>query len=176
MDSYKEFLENFNSEKVTAWENHYINYKNIVQEIFILFNTVKNEHDTKKKRQQSIIELEENQKSNTTENKTNDNNITPNGNSNNNTNYTEEINNTIETKDSSMSRDKIKSLFALLDKEVKKLHIFYSSKEKDIYQNINKKIQNKSNIINKSCDEIIKEIDNLDYLSQLCLNVLGLNI
>ena len=173
MDSYKEFLENFNSEKVTAWENHYINYKNIVQEIFILFNTVKNEHDTKKKRQQSIIELEENQKSNTTENKTNDNNITPNGNSNNNTNYTEEINNTIETKDSSMSRDKIKSLFALLDKEVKKLHIFYSSKEKDIYKNINKKIQNKSNIINKSCDEIIKEIDNLDYLSQLCLNVLG---
>ena len=155
MDEYNKFLEIFEEEKVQIWENSYINYENIYKEIVNLFQIQKETINANNKEQ-------------------------------NNTNMfkkanTEKINNKIEfekidcksiSEESVVNKEKIKSFFLLLDKEVKKLNTFYSSKEKDIYQNINKKIQNKSNIKEKPCEEILKEIDNLNYLNELCLQVL----
>ena len=72
----------------------------------------------------------------------------------------------------SITKKKLILFFQSLDKEVKKLHIFYSSKEKDIYQSLNKKIKNKSKINDKDYDEIIKELDELDYICELCTQIL----
>jgi hypothetical protein len=87
----------------------------------------------------------------------------------NNHNYDININKEI---DSSSLKDKIISFFNLIDKEIKKIYIFYSSKEKDLYQNINKKIKNKEIMKNNSCNDIFGEIDKLEYLSNLCLELL----
>ena len=56
---------------------------------------------------------------------------------------------------------------ATLDKEIKKIYIFFSAKEKDIYQKINKKIQNKNTIYNKTSKEILKELNSINYISEL---------
>ena len=171
-DEYNKFLSYFESEKIETWENSYINYKNICKEIINLFQTQK--EATKKKNE--IIEKTKSTILKKT--KTNDNNKNFNKaldkiiDENNNEIEYQKTKSQIITGESIVSREKIKSFFQLLDKEVKKLNVFYSSKEKDIYQSINKKIQNKSQIKEKPCQDILKEIDDLDYLNELCLQVL----
>ena len=63
---------------------------------------------------------------------------------------------------------KIQKFIEFLDDELKKIYIFFSSTEKDIYQKINKKIQNKDAISNKSSNEILKELKSIKYISELC--------
>lgn len=161
MEEYNNFLTYFESEKVKQWEKSYINYKNIIQEISDLF---KIKQIQLHKDSNGISEFEEFTINNIEEiksmNKTFSN--------------TMDIKSNINSKNtnSSLIKEEIKSFFHLIDKEVKKLNVFYSSKEKDIYNNISKKIENKSKISDKSCVEILKEIDELDYLNELCLQVL----
>ena len=146
MEQNKNFLEYYESEKVKNWENSYINYKKLIEELSNLFITKQSES-------QQVNEdiLESNNLDNI--------DIT-----------TNETNNEKEKKDS-ITKEKVKSFFKSLDQEVKKIYIFYSSKEKDIYQSLNKKIKNKSKINDKSCDEILKAMDELDYLCQLCAQI-----
>ena len=67
---------------------------------------------------------------------------------------------------------KIKEFFESLDKEIKKIYIFYSTKEKDIYQKINKRVKNKELLSNKNPDEILKELDFINYMSELCKQII----
>ena len=67
---------------------------------------------------------------------------------------------------------KIKDFYESLDKEIKKIYIFYSSKEKDIYQKINKRVKNKELLSNKNVDEILKELDTINYISELCKQII----
>ena len=69
-------------------------------------------------------------------------------------------------------KEKIKAFINELDKEVKKIYIFYSSKEKEIYQKINKKIINKNNLSDKNPSELIKELNSLNYISELCKQII----
>ena len=68
--------------------------------------------------------------------------------------------------------EKINEFFESLDKEIKKIYLFFSSNEKSIYQNISKKLQNKENIKKKSVTDIFKEIDSINYLSELCTQII----
>ena len=68
--------------------------------------------------------------------------------------------------------DKIRAFIDSLDKELKKIYIFFSSKEKDIYQKINKKIQNKEQIASKQIEDIIKELDSINYIGELCKHII----
>ena len=171
-DEYNKFLSYFESEKIESWENSYINYERIYKEIINLFQTQKELTNKKKE----IIEKTKSTILKKT--KTNDNNKNFNKalekiiDDNNNEIEYQKTKSQIITGESIVNREKIKSFFQLLDQEVKKLNVFYSSKEKDIYQNINTKIQKKSKIKEKSCEDILKEIDELDYLNELCLQVL----
>ena len=170
MDDYKKFLDNFELEKVESWDKYYIDYKNIIKEIFKLFRTKQTESETMNNEHHIPKKLDKEEKKDIIEIKTNQNDNIPTDNKYNNIIDTEEKN---KSMDLSSSQAQIKSLFELLDKEVKKIHIFYSTKEKDIYQRINKKIKNKSKIIDKTSKEIVKEIDELYYISELSLQVLG---
>ena len=143
MEQNKNFFEYYESEKVKNWENSYINYKKLIEELSNLFITKQSESQQVN---EDILE------------------------SNNLDNIDNTTNNEKEKKDS-ITKEKIKSFFKSLDQEVKKIYIFYSSKEKDIYQSLNKKIKNKSKINDKSCDEILKGMDELDYLCQLCTQI-----
>ena len=143
MEQNKNFFEYYESEKVKNWENSYINYKKLIEELSNLFITKQSESQQVN---EDILE------------------------SNNLDNIDNTTNNEKEKKDS-ITKEKIKSFFKSLDQEVKKIYIFYSSKEKDIYQSLNKKIKNKSKINDKSCDEILKAMDELDYLCQLCSQI-----
>ena len=161
MKEYKEFSLKFESEKITSWEKSYIDYNTIVKKILELF---------RKKKEKDVQTNFENINQNNIIYNNDENNIS--NNDNNNKKQFNDINSENKSKDSSSIKEEIKSFFQILDKEVKKLNIFYSSKEKDIYQNINKKIQNISKIKEKSCNEILKEIEELNYLDELCLQVL----
>ena len=77
-----------------------------------------------------------------------------------------------EDKEKVQIKEKIDSFIKSLDKEIKKIYIFYSSKEKDIYQKINKKIQNKSKIYDKNPSDLIKEMNSLLYISELCKQII----
>ena len=163
----EEFLSYFEQEKVTSWDNYYINYRELFKGITKLFET---ELDSVKieEKKQKLVEFDEKNDAIIKEMK----NIPLFKNNINNNINNVSYDNTNSDTDSSFSKNKIKPFFDLLDKEIKKIYNFYSSKEKDLYQNINKKIQNKENIKKKSCNEIIKEIDELEYLSNLCLELL----
>ena len=164
MEEFNNFLEYFEAEKVQIFESSYIDYKKLIKEIKNLFLFKNQQIEFEKKMKNEILEAK---KKLDEKNKTkNSNNTIVNSKKKN------EINLKSNDRESSSIKEKIKSFFQLLDEEVKKLNIFYSSKEKDIYQDINKKIQNKSKIKEKSCTEILKEIDDLNYLNELCLQVL----
>ena len=162
----EEFLADFEQEKVTSWDSHYISYEKIIKEMTQLFNTKRRAKTTK---ETNIITNELYEKNDKIINEMkNRQSFKNNININQILDSTGNLKNDID----SSSTNKIKSFFDLLDKEIKKIYIFYSSKEKDIYQNINKRIQNKQNIKNKTCEEILKEMDDLEYLSNLCLELL----
>ena len=171
----EEFLNYFKEEKVTSWDSFYINYENLSNEVQNLF-TKRNGSIKKKGIEKVPKELEEKQNAIITELK-NFHLFKNNPNTPNLGKDSEEINSMNEgssiSSSSSSSKDRIKSFFDSLDREIKKIYIFYSSKEKDLYQSINKKIQNKEKTKNKSCQEIIKEINSLNYLSNLCLELLA---
>ena len=170
MDDYKKFLDYFELEKVESWEKYYIDYKNIIKEIFKLFRTKQIESKTMNNEYHIPKGFNKKAKKDIKEIKTNKNDNILTDNKYNIINDPEEKN---KSMDSSSSQAQIKSLFDLLDKEVKKIHIFYSSKEKDIYQRINKQIKNRSKIIAKTSKEIVMEIDDLNYITNLSLQVLG---
>ena len=163
----EEFLADFEQEKVTSWDSHYISYEKIIKEMTQLFNTKRRAKTTK---ETNIITNELYEKNDKIINEMkNRQSFKNNININQILDSTGNLKNDID----SSSTSKIKSFFDLLDKEIKKIYIFYSSKEKDLYQSINKKIQNKEKTKNKSCQEIIKEINSLNYLSNLCLELLA---
>jgi hypothetical protein len=162
----EEFLDIFEQEKVTSWDSHYISYEKIIKEMTQLFDTKRRAKTTKETNKITNELYEKNDKIlNEMKNRQSFKN-------NNKINQILDSTGNLKNDIDSSSTGKIKSFFDLLDKEIKKIYIFYSSKEKDIYQNINKRIQNKQNIKNKSCEEILKEMDDLEYLSNLCLELL----
>ena len=82
------------------------------------------------------------------------------------------ISDDIQKENKKIIEDKIRTFIDSLDKELKKIYIFFSSKEKDIYQRINKKIQYKEQIAVKQIEEIIKELDSINYIGQLCKEII----
>ena len=172
--SPESFGQIFKLEKVQSWENSYINYDQFINDIKNIVKYLKmiiEESKTNK-----IVKNKELLNNNPKIKKIggqptlfasiNINNI--NNNEDNNFSLNKAINKNLEEEHKKAIEEKIKLFFQSLDKEIKKIYIFFSTKEKDIYQKINKKIQNKNIIINKDITEIIKEIASINYISELC--------
>ena len=157
--SSETFGKKFELEKVKSWDQYYINYNKAVDSIKDLIIFLKNlvyktkaeeeknknnnnskdlEQSKKLKKAGGIPTLLKTLKTNTEEDKK------------------KEI------------QEKIQKFIEFLDDEIKKIYIFFSSTEKDIYQKINKKIQNKDAISNKASNDILKELKSIKYISELC--------
>ena len=175
--SPESFGQIFKSEKVTSWQKSYINYDELINDIKNIVKYLK-----------MIVEENKNNKIILKNNKAfqvkNNSKVNIFGGvetllasiKNKNTysflNKNENINENQEENRKKEIEEKIKLFFQSLDKEIKKIYIFFSTKEKDIYQKINKKIQNKNNIKNKEINEILKEIDSIKYISELCKQII----
>jgi len=157
--SSETFGKKFELEKVKSWDQYYINYNKAVDSIKDLIIFLKNlvyktkAEEEKNKNNNNSKDLEQSKKlkkvggiptllktfkTNTEEDKK------------------KEI------------QEKIQKFIEFLDDEIKKIYIFFSSTEKDIYQKINKKIQNKDAISNKASNDILKELKSIKYISELC--------
>ena len=146
--SPESFGQIFKLEKVQSWENSYINYDQFINDIKNIVKYLKmiiEESKTNK-----IVKNKELLNNNPKIKKIgghptlfasiNINNI--NNNDDNNFSLNKAINKNLEEEHKKAIEEKIKLFFQSLDKEIKKIYIFFSTKEKDIYQKINKKIQN----------------------------------
>ena len=80
-------------------------------------------------------------------------------------------------------KNQINNFINLLDKEINKMHVFYTSKEKDLFQGINSQISRtkklKENKNNLDEGELLNIIDSLEYISNLSkelINYVYLNL
>ncbi len=149
---YETFEDLFNSEKVEIWQDNYVNYKGKIKEINDFVQNVKkivgnNLIENKKE--------EENNNSSSLKIIQEDNEII-------------EINLEINNDKKKLIIEKIKMFFESMDREINKIHTFYSIKERIIYQEISQKINNKNKLKNKKIKEIITKIDSLNYYSNFC--------
>ena len=171
------FMNKYNSEKIQAWTDNYINYVLLRNEII----TIKDNQNNQKENSPSLIDETQNtieiQNINSNNKNINDNN---NENNENNENIikiksrktdssvsllseksndlsmsSEEISININmNKGPQIQKEKtlknqIKNLKSLINKEINKMYKFYTTKEKDLVQGINLQIDRAKNIIKK---------------------------
>lgn len=187
--NFEYFGKIYESEKIKSWEKDYLDYNSLVNDIKSIVDCIsklleeckkqkKTEKKDKDKKQKDKINFEINSKKAINDVSLSDSlrptllsvikersgNSFTNKDSSQNTNTLEINKNLIE--------DKIKSFFNSLDGEIKKINIFYSSQEKDIYQKINKRIKNKNEIKGEASANILKELDLINYLCELCSQII----
>ena len=144
---YETFEDLFNSEKVEIWQDNYVNYKGKIKEIndfvqnvkiIVGNNLIENKKEEENNNSSSLKIIQEN-------------------------NEIIEINLEINNDKKKLIIEKIKMFFESMDREINKIHTFYSIKERKIYQEISQKINNKNKLKNKKIKEIITKIDSLNY-------------
>ena len=149
---YETFEDLFNSEKVEIWQDNYVNYKGKIKEIndfvqnvkiIVGNNLIQNKKEEENNNSSSLKIIQEN-------------------------NEIIEINLEINNDKKKLIIEKIKMFFESMDREINKIHTFYSIKERKIYQEISQKINNKNKLKNKKIKEIITKIDSLNYYSNFC--------
>ena len=186
--NFEYFGKIYESEKINCWEKYYLNYNSLVNDIKSIVDCISNLLEECKK--QKITEQKDKEKK--------DKNINFETNSKKSINdvsfsdslrptllsiIKERNNNSFAINDSlacinnleknkNIIEEKIKVFFDTLDKEIKKINIFYSSQEKDIYQKINKRIKNQTEIKGESNSNILKELDLINYLCELCSQII----
>ena len=190
IDEEAEFLKEFEDEKFEDWNDKYLDYAKLKNKINIIkdkylknkditFDSEKNEKSEERK--ESSIQFKLNEII-TSERKTS---IIEN---------IDEIdeplknNNDVISNNLSMETEKklnilgkpTKKFMELLDEEIKKIHIFYTRKEKELYDNTNlqlrvyESLKNKNN--NKRKSDIISDLVKLSYLSYKIINYIYINI
>ena len=187
--NFEYFGKIYDSEKINSWDKYYLNYNSLVNDIKSISDCISNLLEECKK--QKIIEQKDkeiNDKSINLEinskkaindvsfsdslkptllsilKEKNSDSFTCNNDSMTCTNSLENNKNIIE--------EKIKSFFDTLDEQIKKINVFYSTQEKDIYQKINKRIKNQTEIKGESFSNILKELDLINYLCELCSQII----
>ena len=200
------FLKIFKKEKIPTWSDSYLNYimlsnkiinilqnndKNIIDEIGIEEKEEEKDNAEIDNNNQNQLEINNKSKLNylsnnvIKENKSKTNlidNITDIDDFSLNSNHQNKIS-FLSEKEKKKYKEPTKQFISLLDKEIKKIHIFYTDKEKDLFEGINSQIRFFNNIKNKENEENIKSkiqiISDLKYLSKLgksLINYIYLNI
>ena len=183
-----EFINEFEDEKIKGWKDNYIDYIKLRNEITKIYNKfcinnndISFSEKEEEEEDKNEIKIELNKSFN---NKGDKSNIIE------NIEELEKLNNSLGINNDIISRTTSKKIeilkkptkyfMSLVDKEIKKIHIFYTSKETNLYENINSQIsifklsKNKNN--NKAKIDIIS---NLEYLSNFCdelINYVYINI
>ena len=193
------FLKIFNKEKIKIWSDNYLNYIMLSNQlIYILENIDKNEiddiaiEDNKEDENEEIYYTNQNQvEINLTKLNILANNLIEEDKEK--INVIEELDNnshnqkksicSLSEKEKKKYKKPTKHFISLLDREIKKIHIFYTTKETSLYEGINAQIRFFNNIKNKDNEENIKSkikiISDLKYLSKLgksLINYIYLNI
>ena len=183
--NFEYFGKIYESEKIKSWEKSYLNYnslvndiKSIVECISKLLEECKKQKKTEQKDKDKSINYEINSKKAINDVSFSDSlrptilSVIKERNNDSIINNDPLTNvNTLE-RNKNLIEDKIKAFFDSLDEEIKKINIFYSSQEKDIYQKINKRIKNKDEIKKEASSTILKELDLINYLSELCSQII----
>ena len=177
----------YESEKIKSWEKYYLNYNSLVNDIKSIVDYISNlleeckkqkltEQNDKEKNGKNI-NFERNTKKSINDVRLSDSlkptllSIIKERNNNSFTSNDSMTSiNTLE-KNKNIIENKIKAFFDTLDEEIKKIYNFYSSQEKDIYQKINKRIKNQTEIKGESNSNILKELDLINYLCELCSQI-----
>jgi len=187
--NFEYFGKIYDSEKINSWDKYYLNYNSLVNDIKSISDCISNLLEECKK--QKIIEQKDKEINDKSINfeinskkaindvsfsdslkptllsilkEKNSDSFTCNNDSMTCTNSLENNKNIIE--------EKIKSFFDTLDEQIKKINVFYSTQEKDIYQKINKRIKNQTEIKGESFSNILKELDLINYLCELCSQII----
>ena len=187
--NFEYFGKIYDSEKINSWDKYYLNYNSLVNDIKSISDCISNLLEECKK--QKIIEQKDKEINDKSINfeinskkaindvsfsdslkptllsivkERNSDSFTSNNDSMTCTNSLENNKNIIE--------EKIISFFDTLDEQIKKINVFYSTQEKDIYQKINKRIKNQTEIKGESCSSILKELDLINYLCELCSQII----
>ena len=167
----EEFLKEFEDEKVKEWNDSYLDYTNLknkinkIKDIYFKNKDIKSENDKKgeieEKKQIKLNEIiTSEKKSNVIEN-------------------IDEIDESLENNNDILSNfsmeteEKLnilgmptKKFMELLDEQIKKIHIFYTRKEKKLYDDMNLQLRLYESLKNKNNNERKMQIvTDLDYLS-----------
>ena len=213
MKEEQEFMNKYNSEKIQTWSNKYINYTLIRNEIFAIESKINDDLEQsmnssapndETKNINQIQHINENNNNDNNDNKKNDNNkkiikesIDRNYSSDSLSKKKDDVSMVSEEisikinknfeKDLSQTEKKfekqIKFFINLLDKEINKMYIFYTTNEKDLFQGINSQIirskklkKNKENFDIKELFSIIDSLEDISNLSKELINYVYLNI
>lgn len=180
----EEFLNQFNKNKIKSWDNNYINYISLCNKIKYIEEKYNNNNskielgeEEVENDNEDVMEIEngiELQKSNLNnisnnlikedeENMSIIENLSNKGNDNNTSNTI------IEEKKIKKFKKPTKKFMNLLDKEIKKMHAFYISKETDLFEGTSSQIELYDTLKSKenTNDKKIKIISDIKYLSKL---------
>ena len=159
------FLLNFENSQIKQWIPHYIDYRKINDFILSILNEY--ELDKKKESQSENNNIHKERKRTLSSNSLEIKAIKINELSR--STYSEEfIFNSVDKKKLHLS-----NFISQIDEEKKKVYLFYLEKEKLIFNNISLCIKERASYDYKTINELQKEIDNLEYLSEL-LKEIGL--
>ena len=195
------FFKEFESKKIKSWNEKYINYVILLNKITTILENDNNENQLIDNKDNEEITNEENLEDNnkseieldTSGLNTLANNLIKNDKEKVNPIRSLTINETMYKNDmhkdnlskENLNRIKLfkkptKEFMSLLDNEIKKIHIFYTSKETYLYENLNSQISVYNNPqIKDNNPKKMEIIDDLSYMSQLCkslINYVYLNI
>ena len=161
------FLLNFENSQIKQWIPHYIDYRKI--NALILSILKEYEQDKKKESQSENNNMHKERKRTLSSNSLEIKTIKSNELSR--STYSEEFKfNSVDKKELHLS-----NFISQIDEEKKKVYLFYLEKEKLIFNNISLCIKERASYDYKTINELQKEIDNLEYLSEL-LKEIGLFI
>ena len=169
----EKFQYKYNSQKVANWQNNYIDYFLLKQELDTIIEknkkNIKEQIKENKEIKEIIPEYETARRSLTNESLPIEEEcmLPP--------NHDDKKEKNEEKNIQEVSFNKIsKDFINLLDKELKKFYEFYKNKEKNLYDNMNIQISNfMDSNKNKNNDKKIEIISELIYLSNLCKELLN---
>ena len=172
------FLKQYDSEKIQSWNNNYINYINLINQITNIIEKKNNSNqmnlelneEMKKEEEEEEEILLDKEKANNIENSLEIDNLSLKSNDN---------NTSITKKMEKKYKKQTKDFMSILDKEIKKIHIFYMSKETILFKGINSQITifndlNQNNVKNndENNNKKIEIISELNYLSKLAKSLI----
>lgn len=178
LEDEKEFLKELNEEKVKEWDKYYINYMRLKN----LITKIKQDYINNKEFEEDNKEEEEEEEKESNDFKLELNNLYTSKRKSNLIENIDEVSlNTFSQKtvsvQSSIKMRKLskptKKFMSILDEEIKKMHIFFVKKEKNLYDNTNiqRRIFESPNQDNDKAK--MKIASDLEYLSNLSYEIIS---